>query len=64
MSTRNIFGVEGVKGLPALKADITAICEVIVCKLWETGIPITMWASTVCYTDNSIFTICRVSDMF
>jgi hypothetical protein len=43
MSTRNIPGGEG---RPAPKADITAICEPIVYKMWEPQHLTALWVST------------------
>jgi hypothetical protein len=45
MSTRNL---PGGKGLPARRADVTAICELIAKKMWESGCLTTLWASTAC----------------
>jgi hypothetical protein len=53
MSTRNIPGGEG---RPTSKADnLTAICEPIVYKMWESQHLTTLWASTARYRDT--FTI-------
>jgi hypothetical protein len=52
MSTRNL---PGVKGRPAPKADLTAICEPIVYKMWGHRRLTTLWASTACYRDSFIF---------
>jgi hypothetical protein len=50
MSTRNLTGR---KGRPARGADIlTAICELIVYKMWEPRLLTTLWASTACYRDS------------
>jgi hypothetical protein len=49
MSTRNI---PGGKGRPARKADLTAICEPIVYKIWEPRRLTTLWASTARYRDT------------
>jgi hypothetical protein len=49
MSTRNI---PGGKGRPARKADLTAIFEPIVQKMWEPQHLTTLWASTACYRDS------------
>jgi hypothetical protein len=46
ISTRNL--PEG-QGRPARKADLTAICEPIVWKMWELRRLKTLWASTACY---------------
>jgi hypothetical protein len=35
MSTRDLRGWGGVKGRPARKADLTAICEPNAWKMWE-----------------------------
>jgi hypothetical protein len=51
MSTRN---APGGKGRTTHKADLTAICELIVHKMWEPRRLTTLWASTACYRD--IFT--------
>jgi hypothetical protein len=42
--TRNLPG--GDKGQRARKADLTAICEEIVQKMWESRRLTTLWAST------------------
>jgi hypothetical protein len=52
MSTRNL--PRG-KGRPARKADLTAICEPIVQKMWEPQHLTTIWASTACYRDTFTF---------
>jgi hypothetical protein len=52
MSTRNL-PVD--KGRPARTADVTAICEPIVYKMWEPRCLTTVWASTACYRDGSTF---------
>jgi hypothetical protein len=53
MSTKNL--PRG-KGRPARKADnLTAICELIVYKMWEPCRVTNLWASTACYRDS--FTI-------
>jgi hypothetical protein len=49
MSTRNIPGSEG---RPARKADVTAICEPIVYKMWEPQHLTALWASTARYRDT------------
>jgi hypothetical protein len=46
ISTRNLSG--GI-GLPTRKADLTAICEPIVQKIWEPRRLTTLWAFTACY---------------
>jgi hypothetical protein len=46
MSTRNL---PGGRVRPARKADVTAICEPIVYKMWEPRRVTTLWASTACY---------------
>jgi hypothetical protein len=41
-------------GQPAHKADIlSAICELIVYKMWEPQCLTALWASTACYRDSS-----------
>jgi hypothetical protein len=47
----------GVKaGRPESKADnLTAICEPIVWKMWEPQRLRTLWAFSVCFTDNFAF---------
>jgi hypothetical protein len=46
----------GGKGQPARKADdLTAICELIVYKMWEPRRLTTWWASTTCYSDSFFF---------
>jgi hypothetical protein len=52
MNTKNL--PEG-KGRQGRKADLTAIGEPIVYKMWEPRHLTTLWAYTVCYRDN--FTI-------
>jgi hypothetical protein len=42
---------EGSK-LPARKADLTAICEPIVQKMWQPRRIQNLWASTACYRDR------------
>jgi hypothetical protein len=49
MSTRNIIGG---KGRPALRADLTAIYEPIVQKMWGPRPLTTLWASTASYRDT------------
>jgi hypothetical protein len=49
MSTRNIPGGEG---RPAPKADLTAICEPIVYKMWKPQHLTTLWVSTARYRDT------------
>jgi hypothetical protein len=52
MSTRNL--PEG-KQWPARKADnLSAICELIVYKMWKPRRLTTQWASTACYRDSLI----------
>jgi hypothetical protein len=46
MSTRNL---PGGKGWATYKADLIAICEPIVQKMWEPRRLTTVWASTACY---------------
>jgi hypothetical protein len=53
MSTGNL---PGGKGRPALKADLTAICEPIVEKMWESRRLTTLWAFTAFYRDSFTFT--------
>jgi hypothetical protein len=43
------------KDLPARKANLTAICEPIVQKMWEPQRLTTLWASMVCYRDSVTF---------
>jgi hypothetical protein len=52
MSARNLpMG----KGWPTRKADnLTAICELIVWKMWEPRRLTTVWASTACYSDSLV----------
>jgi hypothetical protein len=55
MSTRNL---PGGKGRPARKDDnLTAICELIVCKMWEPRHLTTIWTSTGCCRDIFTFFI-------
>jgi hypothetical protein len=53
MSTKDL--PEG-KRRPVRKADnLTAVCELIVYKLWEPPYLISLWASTACYRDRLAF---------
>jgi hypothetical protein len=53
MSTRN---VPGGKGRPTRKAEnLTAICESIVWKMWETRRFTTLWPSMTCYRYSLTF---------
>jgi hypothetical protein len=53
LHARNLLGS---KGRPARKADnLTAICQPIVYKMWETRRLTNLWASTVCYKDSFAF---------
>jgi hypothetical protein len=55
MSTRNL---PGGKEQPAYKADnLTAICELIIWKMWEPRCLTTLWASAACYRDSFAFTL-------
>jgi hypothetical protein len=49
MSTRNLLGG---KGLPARRADITAINEPIVYKMQDPRRLSSLWVSTACYRDS------------
>jgi hypothetical protein len=52
MSTRNLpWG----KGRPARNTDLTAICVLIVWKMWEPRRLTTLRASTACYGDSFAF---------
>jgi hypothetical protein len=53
ISTRNLpVG----KGRLARKANnLTAICELIIWKIWEPWYFTTLWTSTTCYRDSSSF---------
>jgi hypothetical protein len=54
MSTRNL---PGGKGRPARKADnLTAICEPILEKMWESRPLTPLWAFMACYRDSFTFT--------
>jgi hypothetical protein len=55
MSTRNL---PGCKGRPARQADLTAICEPIVYKIWEPRRLTTLWAFMACYRDSFTFLFC------
>jgi hypothetical protein len=59
MSTRNLpVGKE----LPVRKADsLTAICERIVYKMWESRCLTALWDSTACYKDS--FTLLLLTDL-
>jgi hypothetical protein len=46
MSTRNL---PAGKGRPARKADLTAIYESVVYKMWEPRLLTTVWAFMACY---------------
>jgi hypothetical protein len=46
----------GGKERPAHEADVTAICEPIVWKMWEPRPLTTLWASMACYRDSFTFT--------
>jgi hypothetical protein len=48
MSMRNL---PGGKGQLERKADLTAICEPIIYKIWEPRHVTTLWAFTACYKD-------------
>jgi hypothetical protein len=52
MSARNL---PGCKGRPAHNADLTAICEPIVYKMWEPRRLTILWASTAYYRDSFTF---------
>jgi hypothetical protein len=52
MSTRNL---PGGKGRPAREADLIAICEPIVYKIWEPQRLTTLWAFMACYRDSFTF---------
>jgi hypothetical protein len=52
ISTRNLLGG---KGRPTRKADLTAICEPTVLKIWQPWRLTTLWASTTCYSDRCTF---------
>jgi hypothetical protein len=54
MSTRNL---PGGNGRSTREADLSAICEPIVYKVWELRRLTTLWASTACYRD-SFFILC------
>jgi hypothetical protein len=49
MSIRNL---PGGKGRPGRKADLSAICESFVCKIWEPQYLTTVQAFTACYRDS------------
>jgi hypothetical protein len=49
MSTRNL---PGGKGRPTRKADLIAVCEPIVQKMWEPRRLTIIWASTATYRDT------------
>jgi hypothetical protein len=62
MSTRNL--PRG-KGRWARKADkLTAICELIVQKMWEPRRLTTLWVSTACYEDSFTFTLSYITNVF
>jgi hypothetical protein len=56
MSTRNIRGGGGGKGMSARKADnLAASCEPIVKKMWDPRCLTTPWAFTASYRNNFTF---------
>jgi hypothetical protein len=57
MSTKNL--PRG-KERPARKADLTAICELTVQKMWEPRRLTILWPSTACYRDS--FTFLYIAD--
>jgi hypothetical protein len=60
MSNRNL---PGGKGWPVHKTDnLTAICELIVWKMWEPRHLATLWATLTCYRDSfTFFFTCNVA---
>jgi hypothetical protein len=46
----------GSKRRPARKADLTAICEPTVYKMWKPRRLTTLWASRACHRDSFTFT--------
>jgi hypothetical protein len=53
LTQMSIKNLPGGKGLPAHRADnLTAICQLIVYKMWEPRRLRTLWASTACYRDS------------
>jgi hypothetical protein len=61
MSTRNL---PGGKERPAREADnLTAICEPIIYKMWESQRLTTSWASTACYRDSFTVTYIMVRSL-
>jgi hypothetical protein len=52
MSTRN---VPGGKEWPARKSDLTAVCEPIAKKMWQSRHLQTLWTSTASYRDDFTF---------
>jgi hypothetical protein len=52
MITRNL---PGCKGRPARKADLIAICQPTVCKMWGLRCLTILWLSTGCYRDSFTF---------
>jgi hypothetical protein len=55
----------GSKGRPERKSDnLTAICELIVQKMWDPWRLTTLWASTVLYRDSFTFTLLNVEFVF
>jgi hypothetical protein len=60
MSTLILLGIKG--GRPVRKADnFTAICELIVYKMWVPRRLTTLCASTACYRDSFTFYIFTVT---
>jgi hypothetical protein len=49
MTTTNL---PGGKGGPAREADLTAICDPTVLKMWEPRRLTILWALTACYKDT------------
>jgi hypothetical protein len=61
MSTTNL---PGGKGQPTSNADVIAICEPIVWKIWESRRLTPIWASTACYSDRfALFLLDKISNI-
>jgi hypothetical protein len=59
------INLPGDKEWPVRKADnLTAICEVIVYKMWELQHLTTLWASTACYRDSFAFYLIYVKKLY
>jgi hypothetical protein len=55
MSTRNLLG--GIRRPHPKAINLTAICELIVYKMWESRRLTVLWSSTACCRDNFAFEV-------